>query len=215
MLGVHHKPLQARQVKLLRLLQDNEFKMIGSSKIKKADIRIIAATNVNLMHKINKGEFRQDLFYRLNIMSFNIPSLRERMDDIPILVSHILEKNKKKFNKSIINITPDALNKIMLHSWPGNVRELENVLERALMMASGDFIDVNCIEICSESIYARGQPFKEAKQRLIKQFEINYIKALLLTYRGNISHAAKAAGKDRRAFWQLIRKHQIEVERIN
>ena len=205
----------ASQVKLLRFLQDNEFRMVGSSKIQKADIRIIAATNVNLIEKINKGEFRQDLYYRLNIMSFYIPSLSERMDDIPLLVSHILEKYKNKFDKNINIITPEALNKLLLHSWPGNVRELENVMERAVMMASGKLIDIDDIRLSSQSYSAKGEPFKEAKQRLIKQFEINYIRALLLTFHGNISQAAKAAGKDRRAFWQLIRKHQIHVERTS
>lgn len=201
------------QVKLLRFLQDNEYKMVGSSKIKKADIRIIAATNVNLIDKINEGEFRQDLYYRLNIMSIYIPSLRERIDDIPLLVSHIFEKYKHKFNKTLSAIKPGALNKLMLHSWPGNIRELENVMERAVMMTSGDIIEVDDIKFSSQNYIDNGEPFKEAKQRLINQFEINYINALLRTYKGNISQAAKAAGKDRRAFWQLIRKHQIQVEK--
>nr|MBL0732084.1 sigma-54-dependent Fis family transcriptional regulator [Desulfobacterales bacterium] len=121
------------QVKLLRVLQENEIRPLGDSKTRKIDVRVIAATSKKLEDEVKKGGFRKDLFYRLNVLPINIPPLRDRVEDIPILSNHFLEKFNKKFNKNISEISPGALSILIKHSWPGNVRELENIIERAVI----------------------------------------------------------------------------------
>jgi len=123
------------QVKLLRVLQENEIRPVGDSKPKKIDIRVLAATSKNLEQEIKKGTFREDLFYRLNVLPINLPPLRERNEDIPLLCSHFINQFNKRLNKDIGNITPAAMSLLLKHNWPGNVRELENVIERALVLA--------------------------------------------------------------------------------
>ena len=128
------------QVKLLRILQDNEIRALGDSKTRKIDVRVIAATSKNLVDEAQKGAFREDLFYRLNVLQIIIPPLRERIEDIPVLSTLFLKKFNKKFNKSILEISPGALSILIKHSWPGNVRELENIIERAVIFAEKKII---------------------------------------------------------------------------
>ena len=128
------------QVKLLRILQENEIRSLGDSKARKIDVRVIAATSKKLEEEVKKGAFREDLFYRLNVLPIKIPPLRERIEDIPILSNHFLKKFNKKFNKNISEISPGALSILMKHSWPGNVRELENIIERAVIFSEKKII---------------------------------------------------------------------------
>ena len=202
------------QVKLLRFLQDNCYRKVGSTEIKEADVRIIAATNINILDAVEQGIFRRDLYYRLNVLSIDIPPLRERIDDVPILTRRFLNKYKNKFNRNISDITPNALNKLMLYDWPGNVRELEFVIERAVVLAKNSKINEHDIKLTKRINTQKQESFKEAKQKIVKVFEENYIRSLLVIYNGNITKAAKAAGKNRRAFWQLMRKHNIEASRV-
>jgi len=123
------------QVKLLRVLQENEIRPVGDSKPKKIDVRVLAATSKNLEQEIKNGTFREDLFYRLNVLPINLPPLRERNEDIPLLCDHFINQFNKRLNKDISNITPAAMSLLLKHNWPGNVRELENVIERALVLA--------------------------------------------------------------------------------
>ncbi len=123
------------QVKLLRVLQGNEIRPVGDSKPKKIDVRVLAATSKNLEQEIKNGTFREDLFYRLNVLPINLPPLRERNEDIPLLCDHFINQFNKRLNKDISNITPAAMSLLLKHNWPGNVRELENVIERALVLA--------------------------------------------------------------------------------
>ena len=123
------------QVKLLRVLQGNEIRLVGDSKPKKIDVRVLAATSKNLEQEIKNGTFREDLFYRLNVLPINLPPLRERNEDIPLLCNHFINQFNKRLNKDISNITPAAMSLLLKHNWPGNVRELENVIERALVLA--------------------------------------------------------------------------------
>ncbi|MGD8469410.1 MAG: sigma-54 dependent transcriptional regulator [Desulfobacterales bacterium] len=128
----------ALQVKLLRALQENEVRMIGDSKSTQIDVRVIAATARNLEEDVKKGAFREDLYYRLNVLSIKIPPLRDRAEDIPLLCDHFMERFKRSLNKKVKSIAPTAMSRLLEYPWPGNVRELENVIERALVLAEGD-----------------------------------------------------------------------------
>ncbi len=128
------------QVKLLRVLQENEIRPIGSSKTKKINVRVIAATSRNLEEEIKRGAFREDLFYRLNVITINLPPLRDRMEDIPLLCQYFVDQFNKRLNKDIKGISPAALSLLIKHSWPGNVRELENIIERAAVLSEKKII---------------------------------------------------------------------------
>ena len=201
------------QVKLLRFLQDKEYKMLGSTKVCRADARIIAATNIDLENAAREGRFRLDLFYRLNVVPLALPPLRERREDIPLLARHFLEKYAFEFEKDVFDFTAEAMRILLLHNWPGNVRELENVVARAVIFARQK--DIRCDEIVlsrSEPLPQQASSFKKAKAVAVEQFEKKYIHELLLANCGNISKAAKAAQKNRRAFWELIRRYKIDVQ---
>jgi two-component system NtrC family response regulator len=128
------------QVKLLRVLQEHEFQRVGGNADIKVDVRIIAATNRDLRENVDSGKFREDLFFRLNVINIRVPPLRERRDDIPALTAHFLDKFSKKLNRGVPNVDPDAMRALYRHSWPGNVRELENVVERAVVLSRGSSI---------------------------------------------------------------------------
>lgn len=130
------------QVKLLRVLQEGEIRRVGDTKTLQIDVRVIAATAKDLLEEVKKGHFREDLYYRLNVVPFYLPSLRERREDIPLLVWHFLKKYSAETGKEIVDVTPEAMNALVDHEWKGNVRELENVIERAVVMSEGDAITV-------------------------------------------------------------------------
>ena len=199
------------QVKLLRFLQEKEYRQLGSAKMFQADVRVIAATNIDLEEAVREGKLRKDLYYRLNIIPLMLPSLRERREDIPLLARHFLERYATEFNKQVTGFASDVFQILMLYDWPGNVRELEHVIERAVLFSEQTFIRGTDIILPRQKATERKESFKEAKANVINQFERTYIQGLLLAYQGNITKAAQAAQKNRRAFWQLIRKHQIDV----
>jgi DNA-binding NtrC family response regulator len=200
------------QVKLLRFLQDKEYRQLGTSKIVQADVRVIAASNVDLERVVSEGRFRKDLFYRLNIFTFILPPLRDRTEDIPLLAHHFLRRYASEFDKTITDFTSEAMQKLMLYHWPGNVRELENVIERAAVISRHSVIDDGDIRLKDIEPSVQHESFRTAKSKVIEQFELDYIHRLLYTYQGNISRAAKAAQKNRRAFWELIKKYKIDVQ---
>ena len=200
------------QVKLLRFIQEKEYRPLGSTKKREADVRVIAATNVNIEKAIREKRFRQDLYYRINVVQLTLPPLRERKEDIPLLAQHFLTKYATKFNKQAEDFSLEAVEKLMSYNWPGNVRELEHIIERAVIFSEHQIIRgselslQNCIpETLPESL-------REAKNRVIRQFEKAYIEKLLIDNRGNITKAALAAHKNRRAFFELIRKHDVDVQ---
>jgi DNA-binding NtrC family response regulator len=204
----------AAQVKLLRFLQDKVYRQLGSARMREADVRVIAASNIDLGKAVTDGKFRQDLFYRLNIIPFTLPPLRERKEDIPLLAGYFLEKYAFEFNKSAQELSPEVLQKLLTHEWPGNVRELENVIERAVIFSVNATIQgIDIVLPCTGNASFQ-DTFRSAKSRVVEQFEKSYIQELLLLYKGNISNAAKAAHKNRRAFWELIRKYKIDVQRL-
>jgi DNA-binding NtrC family response regulator len=204
-------PLSA-QVKLLRLLQEKEYRRLGSPTVRQANVRIIAATNLYLDEVVRKGKFRQDLYYRLNIIPLVLPPLRERRGDIPLLARHFMDKYAAEFNDRVTDFASEAMHLLMLYEWPGNVRELEYVVERAVVLSGQAVILGADIDLSDRRATECQESFKEAKANAIAQFERSYIQGLLVAHQGNISRAARAAHKNRRAFWQLIRKHRIDVQ---
>lgn len=199
------------QIKLLRFLQDKEYRPLGSTKVYKADVRVIAATNIDLEKAVLEGVFRRDFYYRLQVISLVLPPLRQRREDIPLLANYFLEKSAAEFNKPVPRFSEDIMRRLTQHNWPGNVRELEHVVEQAVALSEGSMIGE--IENLSIPSVAEDQEesFNRAKTRVVAEFEKTYIQNLLITHRGNITKAAQAARKHRRAFWQLIRKHEINV----
>jgi DNA-binding NtrC family response regulator len=199
------------QVKLLRFLQEKEYRPLGSARMRHANVRVIAASNVNLEEAVGNGKVRQDLFYRLNIISLMLPPLRERLEDIPLLARHFLEKYSREMNKEPPDLQSDALQIMMAHGWPGNVRELEHAIERVTVWCNGPVIRGSDLNLVLPTVMPR-QSLQEAKASQVARFEKSYIQGVLRACRGNISKAARLAQKNRRAFWQLIQKHHIDVE---
>ena len=206
-------PLMA-QVKFLRFLQEKEYRPLGATKTHKADVRVIAATNVNCDDAVREGKLRQDLYYRLNVIQLTLPALRDRREDIPLLAHHFLNKYSLEYNKQVTGFSPDAIRKLILYDWPGNVRELEHVIMRAIVLSTKPIICAAAIAISDSETLPLPESFQEAKNRMVDQFEKTYIKGLLLSNHCNISRSAKAAQKNRRAFWELIRKHHISVQTL-
>ncbi len=202
------------QVKLLRFLQEKTYRPLGSTRELPADVRTIAATNIDPDQALRTGRLRQDLYYRLNVLSLRLPPLRERKEDISLLARHFLDKNASETFKALDGISAQALQRLQLHDWPGNVRELERVIERAVVLCSGRIIEENDIQLPQRHPAENGGSFKEIKERYVEQFEKSYIEKLLLIHHGNISKAAQAAQKHRRAFWQLIRKYGIDADKF-
>ena len=200
------------QTKLLRFLQEKEYRQLGSAKMLQADVRMIAATNSDLEAAVEQGKLRQDLYYRLNVIPLMLPALRDRREDVPLLAGHFLNKYANEFKKHINGFASDAMKMLMLYDWPGNVRELEHVVERAVLFSEHPVIRETDIFLPHKKAANCNMSFKDAKAHVVNSFERSYIERLLLSYQGNITRAAKAAKKNRRAFWQLIHKHQIDVQ---
>jgi two-component system, NtrC family, response regulator GlrR len=206
-------PLLA-QVKVLRFLQEKEFRPLGSNRVQKADVRVMSAANGDLERAVEQGRFRPDLYYRLNVVPLALPSLRDRREDIPRLARHFLAKYAGEMGRQGLSLSIQALQVLLSYDWPGNVRELEHVIERAVVLSHGDASILRAAHVLLPRVPGHAAPgsLQEAKARAVAQFEITYIRELLLIHQGNISHAAKAADKNRRAFWELIRKHGIDVQ---
>ena len=203
-------PLLA-QVKLLRFLQDKVYRPLGSMKMRQADVRVMAATNIDLEEAVRAGKLRPDLYYRLNVIPLVLPPLRERREDIPLLARHFLARYANEFDKSINDFSLSAMQMLLMYEWPGNVRELEHVIERAIVMCEREVIGSEDIQLPRLEPRASEASFQEMKATMIAQFERTYINGLLRAHRGNISKAARAVRKDPRALRQLIRKHKIDV----
>lgn len=202
------------QVKLLRFLQERTYRPLGSTKEFQADVRIVAATGMDSELIVKSGKLRTDLYYRLNVIPLRLPPLRERREDVPLLSRFFLIKHSRIVGKEVLDFTPTALQKLVYHDWPGNVRELEHVVERAVVMTDKRIVEEVDISLPHMDRVNPVEPFKEAKERFIEEFEKAYIEKVLLLCHGNISSAAKLAEKHRRAFWELIRKHQIDVHKF-
>jgi DNA-binding NtrC family response regulator len=202
------------QVKLLRFLQEKEYRPLGSSRMRRADVRVVAASNLNLEEAVDTGKVRQDLFYRLNIISLTLPPLRDRREDIPLLARHFLARYSREFDSQVSDFSDEAMDMLMVYSWPGNVRELEHAVERAIVMCNKPLIQASDIVLSNQAVAGKRESLREAKAKEIERFEKNYIQGVLSACRGNITRAAQISQKNRRAFWQLIQKYRIDVSRF-
>jgi two-component system response regulator HydG len=199
------------QAKILRVLQEREFEPVGSTQTIKVDTRIIAATNKNLKDEIDQGHFREDLYYRINVVVLPVPSLGERHEDIPLLADFFLKQYAKKNRRSIHGFTPRAVDLLMRHDWPGNVRELENVVERAVIMSRGDMITpLEFPEILKElDIDGQASRVDLTPGRSLKEIEKDMILRTLDEMAGNRTHAAKQLGISRRTLQLKLKEYGI------
>jgi len=202
----------ASQVKLLRFLQDQVYYPVGSAKPKRANVWVVASTNIQLPLKIREGTFREDLYYRLAVIGLSLPPLRQRKGDIPLLAAHFWKVYSARAGRSERPLSPQVMDALSRHSWPGNVRELQNVVQQLAVLSESDTINpedlpIPCGEINSDF---RCGSFAQKKVLVIEEFEKQYLRELLRSHRGNVTRAAQEARKDRRALGRLIKKYQID-----
>lgn len=209
------------QAKVLRVLQEQKFERLGGNQTLEVDVRIISATHKNLLEEMEKGNFRKDLYYRLKVIDIVIPPLCDRREDIPILVQHYLEEFSKRHNKKIDGIESDALRQMIEFHWPGNVRQLVNMLERAVVLATGPLLrkedlpdDLNLRASFSEGFLDEIMhlPFKQAKEKIAARFMKEYLTRKLHENDGNISHTAAELGIHRQSLQTMIRRLNIKLK---
>jgi chemotaxis protein methyltransferase CheR len=204
----------ALQQKLLRVLQDGEFERLGSSQVRKTEVRVIAATNRNLKEDIRKGRFREDLWYRLNVFPISIPPLRERPDDIPLLVKWIIDKSQRRLGKKIKTVPSTVMDDLKAYPWPGNVRELENVIERAVIVTPGSTLQLAVPLSAPASISSR-KP--DAPIKTLSEMEKEHILNALTKTHWNISGkggAAELLGINSSTLRGRMRKHGIRRPKL-
>ena len=199
---------QKMQVDLLRVLQEKEITRIGSNKTIKVDFRVVSATNRDLREMVKEGTFREDLFYRLNVYNIHIPPLRERKEDIPLLVEHFLNQLRRRMGKNVEGATTQALNKLMKYEWPGNVRELENAIERAFVTAGGKLITTDDLSFLDNE----QNEIKTPTGLSLSELEKQHIENVLKECNYNISQAAKILDIDRTTLYNKMKKYGINRE---
>lgn len=196
----------ALQVKLLRVLQEKEVRPLGSTQSLPVDVRIISATHRDLEHEMSQGTFREDLYYRLNVVNLDIPSLSERREDIPLLAYHFLTQLSADTKKRVTSFAPEALELLVRASWPGNVRQLLNVVEQTVALTTTPIIPATLVRKALREKPGELLTFADAKRR----FEQGYLVQLLQITNGNVSRAARMAKRNRTEFYKLLHRHQIE-----
>ncbi len=229
------------QASLLRVLQESEYRPIGSNETLKVNVRFIVATNSNLEEKIKEGLFRQDLYFRIFILSISIPPLRERKSDIPLLVKHFIDKLNCQYLLNRTSVTADSMAYLTSQSWPGNIRELENCIHRHYLLSKDELIDIQS----SDKKFIKDTPptitephlslndtmtftlplmennadellnFSDAKRAAIETFEAKFVSRILYVCDGNVTQAAKLCGKERRAFGKMVKKYNIKNNEVN
>lgn len=206
------------QVKLLRVLQEKEFERVGGNEAVTVDVRIITATNKDLRCAIRDGRFREDLFYRLNVVLIQVPPLRERLEDIPPLTLHFLHEHAQRCRRDIQGIESEAMQLLLAQAWPGNIRELQNVIERSVVSEKSRALTRNTIANClnasarshdTVALFDEDMPYHRAKDELLNRFERDYITNMLKKYNGNISKAARAAQLGYRNFYEKMKRLQL------
>ena len=199
------------QVKLLRILQEREFERLGSNKTRHIDVRVLAATNVDLRAALEQGTFREDLYYRLNVLPLNIPALRERKEDIPFLVDHFVKKLRKDLGSPVESVSEAAVERLMSYHWPGNVRELENVIERSMVLSNGPILEASDIKLDTTpraKSDALGSFLPEGTT--LDDYEQSIIREALRRANGNKSQAARLLGLTRNALRYRLTQMGIE-----
>ena len=196
----------ALQVKLLRVLQEGEVRPVGATQSAPIDVRVISATHRDLDAQRAAGEFREDLFYRLNVVSLRLPPLAERREDIPLLATHFLRRLAERYKKPVPTLAPDAMALLIAAPWPGNVRQLLNLLEQALALTTTSVIPATLVQGALRDDAGALAPFEEAR----KQFERDYLVRLLKITGGNVTQAATLAKRNRTEFYKLLQRHRLE-----
>lgn len=196
----------ALQVKLLRVLQEKRVRPVGSTETHEADVRVISATHRDLEAEMAAGNFREDLYYRLNVVALRLPPLAERREDIPLLASHFLAALAAKYRKTINGFAPEALERLVTASWPGNVRQLYNVVEQSVALATTPLVPVALAQQAIQSQQAEFASFEQARRR----FERDYLAQLLKITGGNVTQAARLAKRNRTEFYKLLARHQLD-----
>jgi DNA-binding NtrC family response regulator len=212
----------ANQVKLLRFLQQKEYRPLGTSRLQQSDVRIIAATNADLLAEVHAGTFRYDLFFRLRVLPIQVPALRERPEDVLPLLEHFLARYASEYGKAPVSFSKEALERLRSYPWPGNVRELENCARYLLCTQSGARVEVENLPLLPELEFGQAaapfrqvpsrESFQQAKRRVLNAFEREYLEQSLDDHHGNIAAAARASGKHRRAFFELMRRHKLTAK---
>jgi two-component system response regulator AtoC len=183
------------QVKLLRVLQESEIRPVGASQTRKIDVRVIAATSRDLLKMVDGNEFREDLYYRLNVLPIEVPPLRERSDDIPLLCRHFIEQFNQTFDRGVTGISPSAMAQLLSHHWPGNVRELENAIERAMVLSEEDTLTPECFSVAGQAADKTAAAQQAAQSYSLKlaqkALEKEMISRALIATDGNRTHAAR------------------------
>lgn len=203
------------QAKLLRVLQERQFRRVGGHKIIDVDIRVISSTNRDLEQEIIEKRFREDLYYRLNVITISLPPLRERQGDIPLIATYYLRKYSKSNEKPVTKISPEAMKLLESYPWPGNVRELQNVIERAVSLVDDEVIGISDLPEAIQkysrnaSLISQELSFKKAKRDWVGSFEKQYLVDLLKRNNGNVSNAAREARIDRKTIHRLLKKYNI------
>jgi len=195
------------QVKLLRVLQERKVRPLGSNRDVDIDVRILSATHRHLPKAMERGEFREDLFYRLNVVSLKIPALNERAEDIPLLASQLLRQSADKHKPFVRSFSTEAMKRLISASWPGNVRQLVNVIEQCVALTSTPVINEALVEQALEGENTALPTFVEARN----QFELNYLRKLLHITKGNVTHSARMAGRNRTEFYKLLARHELDA----
>ena len=203
------------QGKLLRLLQENRFRPLGSERFRDADVRVIAASNRDMRQLVEAKAFRQDLFFRLDVLRIHLPALRERHEDLAMLAGHFVQASCEANGIKRKVLTPAAVRKLESHDWPGNLRELHNTMQRAVLMSPGVEIAGAHVEIRPETADQREDSgsFQSARRAAIERFERGFVQKLLERHGGNVSRAAREAQKDRRAFGRMAKKYGLTLPR--
>lgn len=204
------------QTKLLRVLQEKEIQPLGQNKTIKLNARVVASTNQDLEAKIKAGEFREDLYYRLNVVTINMPSLEEMREDIPLLVHHYLSRFKQQYNREDLTLSSDILQHLYTRSWPGNVRELRNIVKRLVLLGAEGGLDIINTAPPPPATHSGDRftdtycmPYNDAKAEIVKRFSESYLRNLLQTHEGNVTNAAAACNLDRQGLQRIMRRYGI------
>ena len=204
------------QVKLLRVLQQREVERLGGNRRAKIDMRVIAASNVDLTLCLARGTLREDFYYRINVIPIQLPPLRDRLEDLPLLVDHILSRHPVAKEKNIRQLTPNVLDQMLGYNWPGNIRELENILERAIVKSRGEIIETVDLPApplrVVDSYHAKNGDREISLKQWLSTSEKDYLRSLLIKYKGSISSTAKEAKVDNKTLYRKMRRHGLHKE---
>jgi len=200
------------QVKLLRVLQERKFEPVGSNKTQTVDVRVISATNKDLRQLVSEGKFREDLLYRINLITIDLPPLRERRGDIPLLIGKLLDNLKQLYRRPGLSVTQEAMTWLESLSYPGNIRELKNLIERTVLLSDRDLMDISRFKSQYKPASGKGIPLPAVGEMSLEAIETEMIKRALVLHRGNISEAARSLGISRNALYRRLEKYHLHYE---